>query len=62
MSRNYRIDNLHLFDALEQKLSMSAMVGTVAVVAAPLRDQTPPPPPEPDPGPFPGDEQPTLHS
>jgi hypothetical protein len=61
MSRKYRIDGLNLFDALEQKLTMSAIVGNVAVLVAPLQDQTPPPPPEPDPGPFSGDGQPTPH-
>jgi hypothetical protein len=62
MSRDYQIDSLNLFDALERKLSMSAMVGNVTVLAAPLHDQTPPPDPEPDPGPFPGDDPPILHS
>jgi hypothetical protein len=53
MSRKFTFSNLDRFDALERKLSMSAMAGSLAVVANTARDDVPPPDPEPDPGPFP---------
>jgi hypothetical protein len=58
MSRKFTFSNLDHFDALERKLSMSAMAGSLAAAATTLRDDVPPPDPEPDPGPFPG--SPTL--
>jgi hypothetical protein len=54
MSRKFTFSNLDHFDALERKLSMSAMAGSLAAAATTLRDDVPPPDPEPDPGPFPG--------
>jgi hypothetical protein len=57
MSRNFTFSNLDHFDALERKLSMSAMAGSLAVVAFAPNDDVPPPDPEPDPGPFPGSPQ-----
>ena len=54
MSRKFTFSNLDHFDALERKLSMSAMAVSLAAAATTLRDDVPPPDPEPDPGPFPG--------
>jgi hypothetical protein len=54
MSRKFTFSNLDHFDALERKLSMSALASSLAVAATTARDDVPPPDPEPDPGPFPG--------
>jgi hypothetical protein len=54
MSRKFTFGSLDHFDALERKLSMSAMAGSLAAVAYTTSDDVPPPDPEPDPGPFPG--------
>ncbi len=54
MSRKFSFSNLDHFDALERKLSMSAMASSLVVAASTHRDDLPPPDPEPDPGPFPG--------
>ena len=58
MSRKFTFSSLDHFDALERKLSMSALASSLVVAANTLRDDVPPPDPEPDPGPFPG--SPTL--
>jgi hypothetical protein len=55
MSRSFAIDGLDLFDALEQRLSLSAVTATVTV------GEIPPPDPEPDPGPFPGENPPIVY-
>jgi hypothetical protein len=54
MSRKFTFDSLSHFDALERKLSMSALAGGVSVAGNTLDDDAPPPDPEPDPGPYPG--------
>ena len=54
MSRKFTFSNLDHFDALERKLSMSAMASSLVVAANTLSDDVPPPDPEPDPCPFPG--------
>jgi hypothetical protein len=54
MSRKFTFSSLDHFEALERKLSMSAVAGSLAAAATTLRDDVPPPDPEPDPGPFPG--------
>jgi hypothetical protein len=54
MSRKFTFNSLDHFDALERKLSMSAVAGSLTVVACTTSDDVPPPDPEPDPGPFPG--------
>jgi hypothetical protein len=55
MSRNFTIDSLNLFDALEPKLSASGLVVGVTPLVA---DDTTPP--EPDPGPLPTDDPPIV--
>jgi hypothetical protein len=58
MSPTFSFDSLGVFDALERKLSMSA----VAVSAASLRpDDLPPPDPEGDPGAPPTDDPPIVY-
>jgi hypothetical protein len=58
MCRGFAIESALQFDALELKLSMSAVTtATVAVVD----DRTPPPDPEPDPGDLPTDDPPIVY-
>jgi len=53
MSRRFAIEGLDRFDALERKLSMSALGITKAVNRLVPDDNFPLPGPEPDPGPLP---------
>jgi hypothetical protein len=58
MSRNYVFDGMDSFDALERKLSLSAVsVGHQHID----EDDLPPPDPEPDPGPPPDTEGPDAY-
>jgi hypothetical protein len=61
MSRKFAIDGLNVFDALERKLSLSALAGGITAAVTVGGDDIPPPDPEPDPGPFPGDDPPIVY-
>ncbi len=62
MCRNFAIESLGLFDALESKLSMSAVaVGPTTVTALAGDDDLPPPDPEDDPGDLPTDDDPIIY-
>ncbi len=61
MCRNLTIESLGLFDALETKLSMSAVaISPTAVTAAAGDDDLPLPDPEDDPGDLPTDDPPII--
>jgi hypothetical protein len=59
MSRAYVFEGLSSFDALEQKLSMSAM--SAGITSSQVANDPPPPGPEPDPGTLPSDDPPIVY-
>jgi hypothetical protein len=61
MSRVFVIEGLRSFEALEQKLSLSAVTGGLSPIGHHGGDDLPPPDPEPDPGPMPGAHSPTVY-
>ncbi len=59
MCHSLAIEGFEMFDVLEQKLSLSSLVASHAVVA--VVDDDPPPDPEPDPGDLPTDDPPIVY-